>query len=229
MSDTRKVAFILTSHGKLGSTGRSTGFYLPEAAHPWKALSDAGFEVHLFSVADGRPPMDGQDLSDPVQQAFLDNPRMSAQLDHTPNAEEIDPARYAAILFVGGHGAMWDFPGNTALSDAARDIYEAGGAIAAVCHGPAALVDITLSDGSYLVADKNLAAFTNDEEAALGLTKVVPFLLQSKLEERGASHTGAAEFGPHVVVDGRLVTGQNPASAAGVGEALARVLSEQSA
>ncbi|MEU8827568.1 type 1 glutamine amidotransferase domain-containing protein [Streptomyces sp. NPDC048636] len=224
MPRTGKVALVLTSHDQLGDTGRTTGFYLPEAAHPWKVLSDAGHEVDLVSVKGGRPPMDGEDLTDPVQQAFLDDPRMAGQLDHTTRAQDITPADYDAIVYVGGHGTMWDFPGNTDLAGIARDIYEAGGVVAAVCHGPAGLVDITLSDGSYLVAGKNVAAFTNEEEAAAGLTDVVPFLLQSKLEERGAKHTGAANFEPHVVVDGRLVTGQNPASATRLGEALVKVL-----
>ncbi|WP_432037382.1 type 1 glutamine amidotransferase domain-containing protein [Streptomyces cucumeris] len=224
MPRTGKVALVLTSHDQLGDTGRTTGFYLPEAAHPWKALTDAGYEVDLVSVKGGRPPMDGADLSDPVQQAFLDDPRMAGQLDRTARPQDVTASDYDAVVYVGGHGTMWDFPGNTELAGIARDVYEAGGAVAAVCHGPAGLVDITLSDGSYLVDGKNVAAFTNDEEAAAGLTDVVPFLLQSTLEERGAKHTGAADFEPHVVVDGRLVTGQNPASATGLGEALVKVL-----
>ncbi|WP_432014109.1 type 1 glutamine amidotransferase domain-containing protein [Streptomyces cucumeris] len=224
MPRTGKVALVLTSHDQLGDTGRTTGFYLPEAAHPWKALTDAGYEVDLVSVKGGRPPMDGADLSDPVQQAFLDDPRMAGQLDRTARPQDVTASDYDAVVYVGGHGTMWDFPGNTELAGIARDVYEAGGAVAAVCHGPAGLVDITLSDGSYLVDGKNVAAFTNDEEAAAGLTDVVPFLLQSTLEERGAKHTGAAAFEPHVVVDGRLVTGQNPASATGLGEALVKVL-----
>ncbi|WP_431773947.1 type 1 glutamine amidotransferase domain-containing protein [Streptomyces cucumeris] len=224
MPRTGKVALVLTSHDQLGDTGSTTGFYLPEAAHPWKVLTDAGYEVDLVSVKGGRPPMDGADLSDPVQQAFLDDPRMAGQLDRTARPQDVTASDYDAVVYVGGHGTMWDFPGNTELAGIARDVYEAGGAVAAVCHGPAGLVDITLSDGSYLVDGKNVAAFTNDEEATAGLTDVVPFLLQSKLEERGAKHTGAADFEPHVVVDGRLVTGQNPASATGLGEALVKVL-----
>lgn len=228
MSGTRTVLLVLTSHDRLGDTGRSTGFYLPEAAHPWKVLSEAGFQVDLASPAGGRPPMDGADLTDPVQQAFLDDPEMARKLDATLRVQDLDAADYAAIVYVGGHGTMWDFPDDRTLAGIARDVYEAGGAVAAVCHGPAGLVNITLSDGSYLVAGKNVAGFTNSEEAAAGLTDVVPFLLQSALEERGAKHTGAADWEPHVVVDGRLVTGQNPASATGVGEALVKVLRDAS-
>jgi putative intracellular protease/amidase len=224
VSATRKVLFALTSHDTLGEAGRKTGFYLPEAAHPWKALTDAGFQVDLVSVKGGRPPMDGGDTSDAVQNAFLLDARMAGQLDDTPRPQEIAPGDYEAILFVGGHGTMWDFPRNVGLVGLARDIYESGGVVAAVCHGPAALVDLTLSDGTYLVAGRNVAAFTNSEEEAAGLTDQVPFALQSKLEERGAKHTSAPDFEAHVVTDGRLVTGQNPASATGVGEALVTVL-----
>ncbi|MEU6083397.1 type 1 glutamine amidotransferase domain-containing protein [Streptomyces sp. NPDC047108] len=225
MNAARKVLFALTSHDTLGGTGRATGFYLPEAAHPWKALTDAGFEVDLVSVKGGRPPMDGGDTSDPVQLAFLEDRRMAVKLDSTRRPEEVVPGDYEAILFVGGHGTMWDFPDDAVLAGIARDIYEAGGVVAAVCHGPAALVNLTLSDGSYLVAGKEVAAFTNSEEEAAELTDEVPFALQSKLEERGARHTAAPDFQAHVVVDGRLVTGQNPASATRLGQALATTLS----
>ncbi|KAK1185326.1 type 1 glutamine amidotransferase domain-containing protein [Streptomyces sp. NBS 14/10] len=224
MPGTRKILLALTSHQELGETGRTTGFYVGEAAHPWKVLSDAGYEVDLVSVSGGRPPMDGRDLSDPVQKAFLEDPRIAEKLAATARPEDITPGDYDAILYVGGHGTVWDFPDSAGLARIGRDIYEAGGAVAAVCHGPAGLVNLKLSNGAYLVDGKNVAAFTNSEEAAVGLTDVVPFLLQSKLEERGAKHTGAPDFEPHVVVDGRLVTGQNPASATAVGEALVKVL-----
>ncbi|MEV7203082.1 type 1 glutamine amidotransferase domain-containing protein [Streptomyces griseoluteus] len=224
MTRTHAVLLALTSHDKLGDTGRRTGFYLSEAAHPWRVLTEGGYRVDLVSVEGGRPPVDGQDLSDPVQQAFLDDPRMAEQLADTRSPRDIDPADYDAILYVGGHGTMWDFPANIDLAGIARDIWEAGGAVAAVCHGPAGLVDITLSDGSYLISGKNVAGFSNAEEQAVGLSDVVPFHLQTKLEERGARHTSADNFEPHIVTDGRLVTGQNPASATGVGQALAQVL-----
>lgn len=226
MPRSRAVLLALTSHGQLGDTGRKTGFYLPEAAHPWHVLTAAGYRVDLMSIQGRRPPLDGEDLSDPIQRAFLADPQMAAQLADTRRPDEVDPADYDAILYVGGHGTMWDFPGNTRLAEITRDIWEAGGAVAAVCHGPAGLVDITLSDGGHLVDGKNIAAFTNAEEDAVGLSGVVPFPLQTRLEERGAKHTAAGNFEPHVVVDGRLVTGQNPASATGVGEALAKVLAD---
>jgi putative intracellular protease/amidase len=224
---TRKILIALTSHGELGSTGRSTGFYLPEAAYPWKAFTDAGYTVDLVSVQGGRPPMDGIDPSDPVQQAFLDDPQMSVKLENTPRPDQVNPTDYDAILYAGGHGAMWDFPDSTRLAEIARDIYESNGVVAAVCHGPAGLVNIVLSDGRYLVDGKEVAAFTNDEEAAVGLTEDVPFLLQTRLEQRGAKHSGAPNFQPWVVRDGRLVTGQNPASTTDVAVQVLTILDDE--
>jgi putative intracellular protease/amidase len=213
---TRKILIALTSHGQLGSTGRCTGFYLPEAAHPWKAFTDAHYAVDLVSVQGGHPPMDGVDPSDPVQQAFLNDPEMSVKLANTLNPDQVNPADYDAILYVGGHGVMWDFPESTRLAEIARDVYENDGVVAAVCHGPAGLVNIILSDGRYLVDGKEVAAFTNDEEATVGLAQDVPFLLQTQLEQRGAKHSAGPNFQPWVVHDGRLVTGQNPSSSTGV-------------
>lgn len=223
---TQKILMALTSHGDLAGL-RPTGYYLSEAAHPWRVFLDAGYTVDLVSTAGGEPPVDGEDLSDPVQQAFVDDAEMQAKLRSTPRFADVDVSQYDAVFFAGGHGTMWDFPDDRDLGVVARDVYEAGGVVAAVCHGPAALVGVSLSDGRPLVEGKQVAAFTNSEEEAAGLTDTVPFLLQSRLEELGAKHTGAADFQPHVVTDGRLVTGQNPASATGVAQAVVAALAEQ--
>jgi putative intracellular protease/amidase len=146
---------------------------------------------------------------------------------HTRRLGEVDASRYAGIFFAGGHGAMWDFPGNADVQRVVRDIFEAGGLVAAVCHGPAALVEVTLGDGAYLVAGKELSAFTDSEERAVQLERVVPFLLASILEQRGARHRPAPDWTAKVVVDGRLITGQNPQSASGVGAALRDALLAQ--
>lgn len=218
------VLIAMTSHAQLGDTGRPTGAYLPEVAYPWTVFRDAGLTVDLVSVAGGLPPLDGVYPADPVQAAFLHDAQMSAKLHSTPPASAVDPAAYRAILFAGGHGTMWDFPDDPSLQTLARSIYESGGVVAAVCHGPAALVNTTLSDGRRLVEGKEVAAFTDEEERAVGLAEVVPFLLQSRLEGNGARHTGAACFQPWVVADGRLITGQNPASAVGVAAATVAAL-----
>jgi putative intracellular protease/amidase len=220
----QRVLLALTSQDRLGPSGGPTGYYLPEAAHPWKVFTEAGYAVDFVSVAGGKPPMIGHDQADEVQNAFLADATMQGKLESTPVAADIKPGDYAAVLYVGGHGTMWDFPDETGLSELAREIYEADGVVAAVCHGPAGLVNIKLSDGEYLVAGKEFAGFTNDEEDAVGMTDVVPFLLQDKLEERGGKHVKKPNFEPCVVVSERLVTGQNPASAKGVAEAMLGIL-----
>lgn len=224
-----RALIVLSSHDQLGDTGRATGYYLPEAAHPHKVFTQAGWTVDFVSPQGGTPPMDGVDLSDPVQQAFLDDPQVTAALAATATPDQIDPEDYDVIFYAGGHGTMWDFPDNTRLAQVAAQLYEAGGVVAAVCHGPAGLVNIRLSDGSHLVDGKQVSAFTDDEERAVGLDRVVPFLLQTRLTQRGARHSGAANFQAHVVADGRLVTGQNPASATAVAERVAALVAARQA
>lgn len=220
---TKKILIGLTSHGDLAGQ-RPTGYYLSEVAHPWRVFLEAGYTVDLVSTAGGQPPVDGVDLSDPVQQAFTDDPEMAEKTRSTPRFAEVDTADYDAVLFAGGHGTMWDFPDDPDLAEVARQVYETGGVVAAVCHGPAALVGVRMSDGTPLVEGKQVSAFTNAEEAAAGLTDVVPFLLQTRLTALGAEHSGGANFEAYIVTDGRLVTGQNPASANGVAKAMITAL-----
>ncbi|MCC3475484.1 MAG: type 1 glutamine amidotransferase domain-containing protein [Microcoleus sp. PH2017_25_DOB_D_A] len=220
----QKVLIVLTSHDTLGDTGKETGFYLPEVTHPLDAFTKAGLMVDFVSPKGGKAPMVGIDLEDPLNKAFLDDSEQVLQVENTLNPAQIKPAEYAAIFYAGGHGTMWDFADNQELAEIAAAIYEAGGIVGAVCHGPAALVNIKLSDGTYLVANKTVAAFTNEEEAAVGLTDIVPFLLEAKLIERGANFTKVPNFQVCVVASDRLVTGQNPASAAGVGERMVELI-----
>jgi putative intracellular protease/amidase len=220
----QKVLIVLTSHDTLGDTGKETGFYLPEVTHPLDAFTRAGLTVDFVSPKGGKAPMVGIDLEDPLNKAFLDDYQQVFLVENTLNPGQIDPAEYSAIFYAGGHGTMWDFADNDRLAEIAAAIYEAGGIVGAVCHGPAALVNIKLSDGTYLVAHKTVAAFTNEEEAAVGLTEIVPFLLESTLIERGAKFTKVPNFQVCVVASDRLVTGQNPASAAGVGERMVELM-----
>lgn len=220
----KPVLFVLTSHGTKGATGEPTGYYLGEVTHPLAELKAAGIPVEFASIEGGEPPIDGLDLEDVVNARYWNDPAFRRNVSHTPRLADADLARYGAIFFAGGHGAMWDFPASAAVAASIRSIYERGGIVAAVCHGPAALVNATLGDGSYLVAGKRIAAFTDAEEHAVKLEKVVPFLLASTLVSRGALHQPAPEWTANVMVDGRLVTGQNPQSAAGVGKALRDLL-----
>jgi putative intracellular protease/amidase len=222
----KKILIVLTNHEQLGNTGKKTGFYLDEAAHPHAVFTQAGFEVEFASPTGKAAPIDPKSyqLNDPLNQQFVKNPKVMAKVEDTLSPEQVKPSEYKAIFFAGGHGTMWDFPDNQKLAQLTAAIYEQGGVVGAVCHGPAGLVNVKLSNGEYLVARKTVAAFTNEEEAAVGLSNVVPFLLESKLIERGAKHTEAPNFQAHVVVSDRLVTGQNPASAIGVAEQMVRLL-----
>ncbi|MGH8082915.1 MAG: type 1 glutamine amidotransferase domain-containing protein [Lysobacter sp.] len=224
LASLKPVLFVLTSHGVKGSTGQPTGYYLGEVTHPLAELEAAGIAVEFASIQGGEPPVDGLEVDDALNARYWNDAGFRAAVRDTLPLGEVDASRYSAIFFAGGHGAMWDFPVSDAATRVTREIYEAGGAVAAVCHGPAALVNVRLSDGEYLVAGKRLSAFTDDEEHAVGLSEVVPFLLASTLRERGALHQAAPNWSRQVIVDGRLVTGQNPQSSAGVGAALREVL-----
>lgn len=216
----KKILFVVTSHDTKGSTGEKTGYYLGEVSHPWKVLKDAGYEIDFVSPKGGNPPVDGFDLSDPENAAFWEDKYYHNKITHSLKPAEVKAADYAAIYYAGGHGAMWDLPGNEEIAQLAADIYQHNGVVAAVCHGPAGLVNIKLKDGSYLVAGKKINGFSNEEEAAVKLTDVVPFLLEDKLKERGGVYEKSAPWQSHVTVDQRLITGQNPQSAKAVGQAV---------
>ncbi len=223
-AEQKPVLMVLTSHAELGDTGKPTGFFLGELTHPLEVFEKAGIPAEFASIKGGEPPVDGLDLEDGVNARYWNDPEFRAKLAATKKLSEIDPSDYAGVYFSGGHGTMWDFPDDEAVQKTAREIYEAGAPVGAVCHGPAALVNVKLSDGSYLVQGKEVSAFTNEEEDKVGLTEVVPFLLASKLEERGAKHQPAPNFEKQVVASGKLVTGQNPASAAGVAQKMVEIL-----
>lgn len=212
-----KVLFVVSSHGELGDTGKKTGYFLSEVTHPWSVLS-AEYEIDVVSPKGGRPPVDGFDLNDPINRKYWDSPEWQDKMSTTMTPDEVDPSQYKAIFYAGGHGAMWDFPNNEKLAEIAQKIYEAGGFVAAVCHGPAGILNIKLNDGSLLVKGKKVDSFTNAEEEANGTAKIVPFLLQTALTDRGAIFECGAPWTDHVVRDGRLITGQNPMSALSLGK-----------
>ncbi|MBD3878519.1 MAG: type 1 glutamine amidotransferase domain-containing protein [Quinella sp. 1Q5] len=225
----KKTLCVVTSNNVKGATGIPTGFWLSELTHPLDKFTAAGFDFVLASIKGGKPPIDKDslDFNDPINKKFWDAIDFQDKLTNTIKLDDVDADDFDAIFFAGGHGVMWDFADSAAIDKVTREIYERGGVVSAVCHGPAALVNVKLSDGSYLVAGKNLTAFTNGEEEAVQATDIVPFLLETKLKEHGAIHHAAANWSNHVVEDGRLITGQNPASAGGVGEAVVKLLEEE--
>lgn len=220
----KPVLFVLTSHATKGTTGQPTGFWLGEVTHPLAVLDAAGIPAEFASIQGGEPPIDGFDLKDATNARYWDDERFRAAIRTTKKLADVTPADYAAVFYAGGHGAVWDFPDSAAVQRLTREVFEAGGIVAAVCHGPTALINVKLSDGRHLVDGRKVAAFTDSEERAVGLETVVPFLLETTLKQRGALHEAAADWQVKVVVDGRLVTGQNPQSATGVGEALRDLL-----
>lgn len=218
-SKMKKVLFVVTSHDKKGDTGQPTGYYLAEVSHPWEVLQSAGYEIDFVSPKGGKAPVDGFNLDDATNKKFWDDTKYRTKIENTMKPSEVKAEEYSAILYAGGHGTMWDFADNLELSTIAQKIYENNGVVSAVCHGPAGLVNIKLNNGKYLVDGKKINAFTNEEEIAVGLEKVVPFMLESKLIERGAIFEKSGLWQNHVVADQRVVTGQNPQSAKSVGEA----------
>lgn len=219
----KKVLFVVTSHGELGDTGKPTGYFLSEVTHPWSEVSKE-FTIDVVSPKGGKPPVTGLDLTDPINRKYWDDPAWQQKMDTTLAPSQVNPGDYAAIYYAGGHGAMWDFPDNTELAGIAQAIYDRGGVVGAVCHGPAGLVNVRRADGKYLVDGKKFDCFTNEEETLNGTRDVVPFLLQSALQSRGGIFDGAKPWADHVVVDGRLVTGQNPQSALSLGRQLVETI-----
>lgn len=222
-----KVLIVVTSHSQMGSSGEKTGYWLSEVTHPYKVLTDAGFEVDIASLAGGQAPADPRSLSetDAVNQWFQQGSAHQPKLDHSLQLSGLDPKNYQAVIYAGGHGTMWDFPQDKAVQQFTAALYEQGGIVAAVCHGPAALLNIRLSSGDLLIKGKHLTGFSNEEEQAVKLEKVVPFSLQDELTQRGGLYSAAGLWQSHLVVDGRLVTGQNPQSAEAVGQAVHKLLS----
>ncbi|MBM3604825.1 MAG: type 1 glutamine amidotransferase domain-containing protein [Alphaproteobacteria bacterium] len=215
-----KALIILTSHDRLGDSGKSTGFYWEELAAPYWILSDAGYQVELASIAGGRPPADptsaeGDAVTDHVRRFMADDAAMN-RLNNTERVEDVEIDACGIIYLPGGHGTMWDLPRSSALGNLLARAWEKGVSIGAVCHGPAGLLEARLSSGAPLVEGRRVAGFANSEEQAVGLSDTVPFLLEDELKARGAQYERGPDWQPFAVADGKLVTGQNPASSADV-------------
>jgi len=213
-----RILIVVTSHAALGDTGKPTGVWLEELAVPYMRFVDARADVTITSIMGGKIPLDPRSTPPtgpeaPVVERFLADPAAVRALAKSIPLESVDATRFDALFLPGGHGTMFDFPVSLALASAASRAWTAGRVVAAVCHGPAGLIGAVDSDGKPVVAGRRVSAFTNAEEDAVGLTKAVPFLLQSKLESLGAKVETGPKFEPFAIADGRLVTGQNPASA----------------
>jgi putative intracellular protease/amidase len=213
---TTKILMVLTSHDKLGDTGKKTGFWLEEFAAPYYVFRDAGAEIVLASPKGGAPPLDPASDTPDAQsddtRRFRKDDAAQRQLATTVKLSAAKAEDFDAVFYPGGHGPLWDL----ASDPDSRRLIEAfaakGRPIAAVCHAPAAFRDTNGPDGKKLVAGKRVTGFTNTEERGVGLTEVVPFLVEDMLEKNGGKYEKGPDWGSHVVRDGTLVTGQNPAS-----------------
>jgi putative intracellular protease/amidase len=218
------ILMILTSHDQLGNTGRKTGFWLEEFAAPFYVFKDAGATLTLASPLGGQPPLDptsddAASQTDATRRFKADNAAQSA-LASTVKLSTLNAADFDAVFYPGGHGPLWDLAEDTASIALVDAMIASAKPVVAVCHAPGVLRHARTPDGRPLVQGQNVTGFTNTEEEAAGLTQVVPFLVEDMLRESGGIYSKAADWQAHVVVDGLLITGQNPASSAPAAKAL---------
>lgn len=215
-----KILMILTSHDRLGDTGHKTGFWLEEFAAPYFAFADAGAEITLASPLGGQPPLDPKS-DDPASQSedthrFRKDAAAQAALASTRVLSTIHSEDFDAVFYVGGHGPLWDLAEDADSIALIESMYAAGKPVAAVCHAPGVLRHPRRADGQPLVAGKNVTGFANSEEAAVQLTDIVPFLVEDELKRLGGHYSRVDDWHPYAIVDGNLITGQNPASSVAV-------------
>ncbi|MCM8557823.1 type 1 glutamine amidotransferase domain-containing protein [Sphingomicrobium sediminis] len=222
------ILIVLTSHDELGDTGEKTGFWLEELAAPYYTLKDAGHTLTLASPKGGQPPLDPrsdeEDSQTEATRRFKADPEAQMQLSTTKVLADMDTSNFDAVFYPGGHGPLWDLAESADSKRIIETTLRSGKPVALVCHAPAVLKNVESEDGSPIVKGRKVTGFTNEEEAAVELTDVVPFLLEDVLKEQGAQWSEGGTFQPHVVADGLLITGQNPPSSAPTAEALMKAL-----
>src|SRR5215813_6754591 len=227
-----KILMVLTSHDQLGNTGRKTGFWLEEFAAPYFVFRDAGVDLTLASPKGGQPPVDPKsDMPEnqtPAMARFKQDTAAQKALSQTVKLADVRAEDFDTIFYVGGHGPMWDLAENPVSIALIESFYNSGKPVALVCHSPGVLHRVTYQ-GAPIVRRKRVTGFTNDEEEEVQLTKVVPFLVEDELIRLGAIFEKVANWQPFSVVDGRLITGQNPASSTGAAEALLNLVTYRTA
>jgi putative intracellular protease/amidase len=219
----KKVLFVVTSHDKLGNTGEKTGFWTEEFAAPYYELLDKGIQIDVATPLGGQPPVDPKSEDPSFATAdtkrFDNDTELLAKLKNTHKLADVKESDYDAVFYPGGHGPLWDLATDKNSSDLIEAFYTNNKPVAFVCHSPAVLKNVKVN-GEYLVKGKKVTGFSNTEEEAVGLTKVVPFLLEDALQANGATYSKGADWNPYAVEDGLLITGQNPASSKLVAEKL---------
>jgi putative intracellular protease/amidase len=223
-----KVVMVLTSHDQLGDTGRKTGFWLEELAAPYYAFKEAGYEITLASPDGGQPPLDPKsnepDFQTEDTRRFEADAEAREALANTVKLADISQADFDTVFYPGGHGPMWDLAESPVSAALIESFLAASKPVALVCHAPGVLRHVKAPNGRPLVEGKKVTGFTNSEEAAVGLTEVVPFLVEDELQAKGGIYSKGPDWGPYFVQDGLLITGQNPASSAPAAERLVEVL-----
>jgi putative intracellular protease/amidase len=213
---TVKILMVLTSHDTLGNTGQKTGFWLEEFASPYYFFKDAGAEITLVSPLGGQPPLDPKsdapDFQTESTQRFKADKVAQSVLASTKTLSEISSADFDGVFYPGGHGPLWDLAENTSSISLIEEMLAAGKPVAAVCHAPCVFLHPKTPDGVSVVQGKTVTGFANSEEAAVGLSEIVPFLVEDMLKKNGGKYSKLEDWSPHVVADGLLITGQNPAS-----------------
>lgn len=219
-----KVLMVLTSHSELGNTGKKTGFWIEEFAAPYYTLKDGGADITIASPKGGQPPIDPKSAEPGAQteatRRFDKDTELQNLLSHTKKLSEVKAADFDAVFYPGGHGPLWDLATDPESIQLIEDFWAAKKPVAAVCHAPSVLLNVKDEKGEPLVKGKKVTGFTNSEEEAVQLTKVVPFLLEDELKNKGGQYSKKEDWASYVVKDGLLITGQNPASS----EAAAREL-----
>jgi len=223
-----KILIVLTSHSALGDTGEKTGFWVEEFAAPYYELLDAGAEITIASPLGGQPPVDPKseaaDAQTPATKRFYGDIEAIDKVAKTIKLSDIKEVNYDAVFYPGGHGPLWDLANDENSIKLIEHFYNSQKPVAFVCHAPAALVKVKAENGQPLVKGKKLTGFSNTEEEAVGLTKVVPFLLEEELQKLGAHYSKGADWSDYTEQDGLLITGQNPASSASVAKLLLATL-----
>ena len=224
------ILMVLTSHDQMGDTGHKTGFWLEEFTAPYYVFRDAGANITIASPKGGKPPVDPNSEADEAltdtTRRFQEDARAKESLASTKKLSDVDMNGFDAVFYPGGHGPMWDLVNDEKSVALIKAAYEQGKVIGAVCHAPAVFKNVEIKPGQNLVGGREVTGFSNSEEEAVGLASIVPFLLEDMLKDNTATYSKGDDWAPHIVVDGKLITGQNPASSEGAAKAVVQMLEQ---
>lgn len=219
----KRILFVLSSHASMGE-GKPAGCYMPELVHPYYVMREHGIEVDFTSPGGKGPALTGTDYKDPALVRLLSDAKIMDRILGAPAPDDMDPEKYQAIFYTGGHGGLYDFPDNKALIHIAESIHVRGGFVTAMCHGPAGLLNLKDESGGLLIKDKRVTSYSRAEEVFYGTLLDVPYVLQDRLAAIGADYSCYGVDQGYVQKEGRLITGQNPASSQAVGQAIAQAI-----